>query len=56
MAMMESIENKGITTTPALQMLRICLFGLAKTSNTAGTLCDIPPKIGWKNKMYKNIQ
>jgi hypothetical protein len=32
---------------PALQMLRISLFGLAKRHNTAGTLYAIVPKIGW---------
>jgi hypothetical protein len=49
MIMMESIENKGIRATIALKNevagKTKPLFGLAKTSHTAGTLCAICPKI-----------
>jgi hypothetical protein len=45
--MMKSIGNKGITATIALKNEVAGetkpLFGLAKTSHTAGTLCAILP-------------
>jgi hypothetical protein len=56
MIMMKSIENKGITAILALKNELAGktkpLFGLAKTSPTAGTLCAIFAKT-WLTRFYK---